>query len=214
MGSQPHSLVAFRSSRRRYAVLLTLITGGLTILSATGLHADKDTQTSIHYQHGYAFLTDPAKPAGFSHFPYVNPAAPKGGEMRIPEMGTWDNFNPVSLKGRTVRGVWFWVGNYNLIHDRLMESALDEPASYYGRLAEGIAVAEDGAWVAFKLRKGARWHDGTPITVDDVVFTFETMKDKRAAPSITTPMQMFERIEVLNSREFRFWVQPEARGNA
>lgn len=216
MGSQVQRLKIFKPSIRRSASAfsLALIACVLAIVAATEIHADAPTQTQIQYQHGYAFLTDPARPDGFSHFPYVNPDAPKGGEMRIPEMGTWDNFNPIALKGRTVRGVWFWVSNYNLIHDRLMEPALDEPASYYGRLAQGIAVAEDGAWIAFKLREGARWHDGKPITVDDVVFTFETMKDKRAAPSITTPMQMIERIEVLNDREFRFWVEPEARGNA
>ena len=112
----------------------------------------------LDYKHGYAFLKEPALPANFPHFKYANPDAPKGGKMRSTAMGTWDNFNTLLTggKGRIVAGVSFWRGGKNLLWDSLMIPALDEPATYYGLLAEGIAVAEDRSWVAFKLNPRAR----------------------------------------------------------
>jgi len=99
----------------------------------------------------------------------------------------------------------------SLIHDTLLTHAIDTTADRYGRLAEGVAVAEDGAWIAFLLRDGARWHDGRPISVDDYVFSFATYKE-RASPTIRLAMAPFDRIEVLNEREIRYWVREEMRG--
>ena len=170
------------------------------------------TDQAIVYSHGYAFLAQPQQPPDFPYMTYVNPDAPKGGRIRVPEMGTWDNFNALSLGGRDVRGVSFWVRHRNYLYDSLMEPALDEPATLYGLLAEGVAVAPDGAWIAFKLRENARWHDGRPITVDDVVYSFNVFK-KDATPTISTPLTPVTGIEVIGDREIRYLVAEHSRGD-
>ena len=127
-------------------------------------------------------------------------------------MGNWDNFNPIALGGRDVRGVSFWVRHLNYLYDSLMEPALDEPATLYGLLAEGIAVDPEGRWVAFKLREGARWHDGRPITVDDLVFSLGVFKTV-ASPTISTPLDPVTAIEVIGPREVRYLIAESARGD-
>ena len=118
---------------------------------------------AIAYKHGYAFLAEPRYPADFPHFDYVNPDAPKGGAMRRHGTGSWDSFNPAALRAaQVVAGLSMAAPHANYLHDSLLAEAADEPAAWYGRLAEGVAVAEDGAWIAFKIRDGARWHDGQP----------------------------------------------------
>ena len=165
-----------------------------------------------YYQHTYAFLSTPKYPADFTHTSYVNPDAPKGGMIRIDEMGAWDNFNPLALGGRTVRGVEFWVRHINYLYDSLMEPGLDEPATLYGLLAEGIAIDPEGRWVAFRLREGARWHDGVPITTDDLVFSFHAFKEQ-ATPTISTPLEPVTRIEVINAREVRYHIAESSQGD-
>jgi microcin C transport system substrate-binding protein len=167
------------------------------------------TLRAIEYQHGYSYMGDVALRPDFAHFRYVNPDAPKGGEIRFGEMGTWDNFNPTTTKGREAAGTEFWIYR-NLLYDRLLERAEDEPTARYGRLAEGVAVAEDCSWIAFKLRDGAYWHDGVPITTEDLVFSFHHYQDT-AAPDIRAPFSVFEDVEALNEREVRYWVKPAAR---
>lgn len=184
----------------RWRCVLTI----LAVCAALCSHAD-----GIEYKHAYAFLASPRYPADFTHFDFANPGAPKGGRMRVPQMGNWDSFNPVSEKGRLAAGIGFWSRDQNLLWDTLLVPALDEPAAHYGRLAEGVAVAEDGAWVAFKLRKEARWHDGRPITVQDVVFSFKVFQDD-ASPTIRTSFKPFS-IEVIGPREIRFNVAAELR---
>ncbi|MBX3705840.1 MAG: ABC transporter substrate-binding protein [Pseudomonadales bacterium] len=162
----------------------------------------------VEWRHGYAFLKPLALPADFPHFGYVNPAAPKGGEMRLAEMGTWDNFNPVSARGRDAQGLQWWT-TLNLLYDKLLERAADEPTAFYGRLAESVAVAPDGSWIGFRLRPEARWHDGRPITADDLAFSFEVYRHQ-SGPTIRAPMSAFDRIEVIGPHEVRYWV---AKGN-
>lgn len=166
----------------------------------------------LEYKHAYAFLSDPALPADFQHFRFVNPNAPKGGRIRIPKMGTWDSFNMLLAKGRVADGLGFWSMGKNLLWDSLMLAGLDEPATYYCQIAEGIFVPKDHAWVAFKLRKEARWHDGKPITVEDVLFTFKALQD-HASPAIRSSFKPFT-IEAIGPREFRFHIAPEFRKDA
>lgn len=185
--------------------ILVIATLSLT-LSAMRASADE-----IIYQHGYAFLSDPAYPPNYQHFDYVNPDAPKGGRIRVAEMGNWDSFNPLSTKGRLAGGMGFWNRDQNLLWDSLLVPSLDEPATHYGLLAEGVAVAPDRSWVAFRLRENARWHDGTPIKVDDVVFTFEAMQET-ASPAIVSSFKPFT-LEVTGEREFRFLVPAYLRSD-
>lgn len=168
-------------------------------------------QELINYQHAYAFLSTPHYDQDFKHFDFVNARAPKGGRMRIPRMGTWDSFNLILAKGRPAAGIGFWATDQNLVWDSLLVPSLDEPATYYGLLAEGVAVAADNSWVAFKLRKQARWHDGRPITVEDVLFSFAAYQND-ASPTIRASFKDFS-IEAIGKREFRFLVKPRRRND-
>ena len=166
----------------------------------------------LDYKHGYAFLSEPAKPPHFTHLPYINPIAPKGGQIRIPQMGNWDSFNPVPPRGRVAAALAVGAPSDNLLLDGLMDFAADETSTIYGLIADGIAVADDRAWVAFRLRDEARWHDGQPITVDDVVFTFNIYRFE-ANPSIQNPIVGFTAVEVLSDNEVRFHIDPEYRSD-
>lgn len=184
----------------------------VVVCAAVCAHADfTSPATGITYRHGIAYLREPEYPAGFTHLRYVDPDAPKGGRLRIGEMGNWDSFTDVPVSGRPVAGVSSLADPAALVYDSLLTHAIDTAADRYGRLAEGVAVAEDGAWIAFRLRDGARWHDGQPITVDDLAFTFEVYTQK-ASPTLRQTMQPFERIEILNDREVRYWVRGPMRG--
>jgi microcin C transport system substrate-binding protein len=121
--------------------------------------------------HGIAIHGDVKYPPSFKHFDYANPNAPKGGTLRRHTIGTFDTFNNFIIKGNPAAGL-------GLIYDSLMVSSMDEPASEYGQIAESIETPPDRAWAIFTLRKNARWHDGKPITVGDVIFSLETLRKK------------------------------------
>jgi microcin C transport system substrate-binding protein len=166
--------------------------------------------TGITYRHGISYLREPSYRAGFTHFRFVDPNAPKGGRLRIGQMGSWDNFNAVSVTGLQAFGISVTHELTNHVYDTLLTHAIDTTTDRYGRLAEGVAVSEDGAWIAFLLRDGARWHDGRPITTDDYAFTFDVYRHK-ANPLIRMTLEPFDRLEVLNEREIRYWVRDEMR---
>ncbi|SFV29144.1 microcin C transport system substrate-binding protein [Devosia crocina] len=112
-------------------------------------------------------LTDAPKYAeGFTHFDYVNPDAPKGGTVRLGTRGGFDTFNPILPKGEVASGL-------GLVFETLMTSSLDEVNTSYGLLAEAMKVADDYGSVTFRMDADARWHDGEPVTAEDVVWSFE-----------------------------------------
>jgi microcin C transport system substrate-binding protein len=134
-------------------------------------------QTSIGFAqtnykgHALSLHGDIKYDANFKHFDYVNPNAPKGGEAKMAGLGTFDNLNPFILKGVPAIGL-------GLIYNTLLAASLDEPGTEYGDLAESVEIPPDFSWVAFTLRANARWHDGKPVTVEDVIFTMEALKAK------------------------------------
>ncbi len=121
--------------------------------------------------HGASLIGELKYPADFPHFDHVNPAAPKGGIARLATQSTFDSFNPFIVKGNSPTGI-------GLIFDTLMVSALDQGSTQYGLLAEWYEHPADWSWAAFKLRDGARWHDGRPVTAEDVVFSFDILVTK------------------------------------
>jgi len=123
------------------------------------------------WRHGLSLFGDPKYPPGFKQFDYVNAAAPKGGAVREVAIGTFDSFNSVvaGVKGTTASAI-------ELIYDTLLTSALDEVSSEYGLLAEAVSYPEDFSSVTYRLRAEAEWHDGKPITTDDVIFSFNAFK--------------------------------------
>ena len=123
--------------------------------------------------HGIAMHGDLKYGPDFTHFDYVNPAAPKGGKVRLASIGGYDSFNPFIVKGRSAAGI-------GLIYDSLLSSSADEAFSKYGHVAESVEVPDDRSWIIFTLDPDARWHDGKPISVDDVIWSFNTLKEKGA----------------------------------
>ena len=121
--------------------------------------------------HGVAMHGDLKYGPDFEHFDYVNPNAPKGGTVTFASIGTFDTLNPFIIKGTSADGLGF-------LFETLTVQSEDEPFSEYGLLAESIEMPEDRSWVAFTLRPEARWHDGRPVTVEDVIFSFDTLKEK------------------------------------
>ncbi len=119
--------------------------------------------------HGIAMYGDPALPPDFESLPYVNPDAPDGGRIVFGEAGSFDSLNPHILKGRAPYGV----GTY--VFESLMGRSWDEPFTLYGLLAESVQVPEDRSWVEFTLRPKAAFSDGTPVTTEDVLWSFETL---------------------------------------
>jgi microcin C transport system substrate-binding protein len=146
--------------------------------------------------HGVSIHGDLKYPAGFKHFAYVNPGAPRGGEVRLAAIGTFDTLNPFTLKGVAAAGM-------GEVFQTLMAGSADEPSSEYGLVAEAVEVPADRSWVAFTLRSAARFHDGRPLTADDVVWTFETLKAK-GHPFFRSYYGQVARAEKIGERKVKF----------
>ncbi len=122
------------------------------------------------WRHATSLVEEEAKyPPDFAHFDYVNPDAPKGGVVRMSDVGTFDSLNFVPPRGSTPLGL-------GLIYDTLMTSSLDEVSTEYGLIAEAMKYPDDYSSVTFRLREDARWNDGEPVTVEDVIFSFDALK--------------------------------------
>jgi microcin C transport system substrate-binding protein len=143
---------------------------------------------------GYA----PKYPPGFRQFSYVNPEAPKGGDLVLSAFGNFDSFNPFLLKGIAAAGL------AELVFEPLMEQSLDEPYSVYAHLAEDIALAPDRLSVTFRLNPRARFSDGSPVTAQDVKFSFDTLKSKQAHPRYRFYWADIRHATVLDARTVRF----------
>ena len=152
------------------------------------------------YRHGISYVLPLRYAADFQHFRYANPEAPKGGGIRVPQMGTFDNYNAIVEIGRLAAG---YGAMGSLVYDRLLEDSIDEPASAYVRLADGVAVEQDYRWTAFRLREDARWHDGHPITVDDVLFTFDAIRE-HGSVALRTALAELAEIVPIGARELCF----------
>ncbi len=120
---------------------------------------------------GVAMHGNPRYGWNFKHFDYANPDAPKGGTLKMSAYGSFDTFNPYTIKGVSAAGT-------GLLFDTLMVESADEPFSEYGLIAETVEMPKDRSWVAFNINKKARFHDGTPVTAEDVVFSFDILRTK------------------------------------
>ncbi len=127
--------------------------------------------TEIETMHGIAMHGEPKYGSDFKHFDYADPNALKGGTVRLAAIGTFDSLHPFILKGVPAAGL----GN---VFETLLTSSGDEAFTEYGLLVESIDMPDDRAWVTFTLRREARWHDGKPVTPEDVIFSFDILKSK------------------------------------
>jgi len=139
-------------------------------LSASGIAFEAKAQEDV-WLHATSLVEEkPKYPADFKKFDYVFAEAPKGGLVRLSDTGSFDSLNFVPPKGSMPSGL-------GLIYDTLMTSSLDEVSTEYGLLAEALKFPADFSSVTYKLREGAKWHDGQPITADDVVYSFDVLKE-------------------------------------
>jgi len=158
--------------------------------------------------HAYSQFGDIKYPAGFAHFEWVNPNAPKGGELELApplRITNFDRFNPFILKGTSPPGL------SALMFESLLTGTLDEPNTVYGLLAEDVEVAADRLSVTFRLNPAARFNDGTPVMAADVKHTFDTLLSKQAAPQYRVLLSDVKRAVVTGPRSVRFEF---ARANA
>ena len=148
--------------------------------------------------HGIAWGEELKYPPGFSHFEYVNPAAPKGGSINLDGYGSFDKLNPFTLKGIAAAGIG------TLMFETLAEPSKDEPFSMYGLLADDIRFAEDGLSTTFRLNAAARFSDGSPVTAEDVRHSFVTLTSRQAHPRYRQSFADVAQVRVIDSRTIRF----------
>ncbi|MET4694605.1 extracellular solute-binding protein [Endozoicomonas lisbonensis] len=166
---------------------------GLTALTADAtqtLQRPEGSQTSMT-MHG-----SPKYPEGFRHYDYVNPEAPKGGALRMTSMGTFDSLNPFIEKGTSVAATAY-------MYDTLMASSYDEPFTMYPLLAQYVERAPDNSSITFHLNPRARFHDGHPVTAEDVVFSLNTLLEK-GTPFYRAYYGDIEKVEALSRYSVRF----------
>jgi len=149
------------------------------------------------WRHAVSLFGDIKYKPGFANFDYVNAGAPKGGTVRLLALGTFDNFNQVvsGVKGNLGVGV-------ELMYDRLLAPSLDEVSTEYGLLAEAVSFPDDFSSASYRLRPEAKWHDGTPVTVEDVIFSLDAFK--RLNPRIAAYYRHVVKAEKTGEREVTF----------
>ena len=179
---------------RAFPVALAIV--GLLVAATARADERPNEPSHIHMAHAIAMHGEPKYGPDFAHFDYVNPDAPKGGLLKLADEGTFDTFNPYIAKGAAAAGLGY-------LFETLMSGGADEAFTEYGLIAELVEWPEDRSWVAFTLRPEARWQDGTPITVDDVIFSLETLKTK-GHPSYRFYYQSVSSAEAVGPRKVRF----------
>jgi microcin C transport system substrate-binding protein len=158
-----------RESRVRRRTFLTALP--LTCVAARFARAETPREPAAGATRTYVItmLDKPGLPADFANFPFVNPSAPKGGEVALAAIGSFDSFNGFIVRGTAA-------ADLNRLYDTLLRSNADEASTAYGHLAGAVELPADRSWVAFELRPEVRFHDGKPVTAEDVVWTFDTLR--------------------------------------
>ena len=154
--------------------------------------------------HGIAMHGEPALPEDFSHLPYVNPEAPKGGKVVYGVRGTFDSVNRFILKSINTTARGSWDNEYGrLTFESLMFRSRDEPFTLYGLLAEKVEWPDDRSWIEFTLNPAAKWSDGVPVTVEDIIFTIDLLAEK-GQPRYKSHREKIEKVEKTGERKVRF----------
>ncbi len=154
--------------------------------------------------HALCRFGTPKYPANFTHFNYVTPNAPKGGTLRLSTIGTFDTLNKDALKGIGADGLL-------LTFDPLMMRGADEPFTLYGVIAQGVQLAPDNSWVIFHINPKAQFHDGTPITGEDVEFTYKLLMEK-GLPRYRQYYSRITRYEHIDAHTLKLYFQPNPDG--
>jgi microcin C transport system substrate-binding protein len=187
-------------------IILLLLSGLLAMPAAA-------EDAAVTRSHAIALLAKPALPPDFPYFPYVNPNAPKGGDVTLASIGTFDSFNPFILRGTSTHGmVSPWVvmpggsgsgSSVGHVWESLLTSSADEISTGYGHLAQTIELPADKMWVAFELRPEAKFSDGMPVTAEDVAWTYRTLLEQ-GRPSFRIQMADVKDVVVEGPRRVVF----------
>jgi len=156
------------------------------------------SQQKIAITHALAMTGNPRYAEDFKHFDYVNPDAPKGGDIKLGAVGTFDSLNPYIIRGVAATGI-------GLIYDTLTDQSLDEPFTQYGLVAAKIELPEDRSWVIYHLNAKAKFHDGQPVTAADVVFSFNLLINQ-GDPMYSKYYASIEKAEALDNRRVKFYL--------
>ncbi len=170
---------------------INIILSALLLLFAVEVSAE----VTVTKSHTISLVGESTYPADFKHFKYANPDAPKGGDMKRALYGTYDSFNSFAPKGVVFRGL----GD---IYDTLMTPSYDEPLTYYSLIADTVEYPSDYSWVIFNLNKDAKWHDGKPITAEDVVYSFEKITEVN--PITRDYYKLVLKAEMLDTHRVKF----------
>lgn len=171
---------------------------GLPVIgTAAAQSAGEAASSALPWRHALSLFGKVKYPADFKRFDYVNPEAPKGGVARQIAVGTFDNFNIVvsGVKGQVAGAVAF-------IYESLLTPALDEVSTEYGALAEAVSHPDDFSFVTYRLRAQAKWHDGKPVTADDVIFSLDSFKKHH--PMYSAYYSHVVKAEKVGEREVKF----------
>lgn len=179
------------------------LTGGLlagaVLLVAAGMARAEDQK--IITAHGISTFGDLALPADFTHLPYVNPDAPKGGEISEWSPGTFDSFNPYAIAGNAA-------ALSSIFYESILSSPADDVSAAYCLLCETMEYPEDRSWVIFNLRKDVTFSDGSPLTAEDVLFSHNLFMEKGIPEYRSVAGGMFEKVEVLDPYRIKFTFTP------
>ena len=178
------------------------IAAGTVMLSTSGAVAEPS--------HGIAMRGAPLLPAEYTHFDYANPDAPQGGTLVYGVTGSFDDLNPFDAKSiRTgARGIWDPIFG-NLVYEPLLKRNKNEPFTLYGQLAERVEMSDDRKWIEFYLNPKAAFSDGKPVTVADVLFTYELLREK-GRPPYSTRVKQTSKIEQTGEHSFKITFNEKA----
>ena len=171
------------------------------VAAVLALGAAMPARAEVLVGHGISTFGDLKYPANFPHLDYVNPDAPKGGEISIWAFGGFDSMNPYSIKGRAG-------ALSSIFYESLMSGVADEVGSAYCVICETIEYPPGREWVIFNLRPEARFSDGSPLTAEDVEFSYQTFLEKGLSDFRVVLAQQVEGVEVLGSQRIRFTFRP------
>jgi microcin C transport system substrate-binding protein len=175
---------------------MTLLRLAVAVVLAGLLSGPAKAEDPPVRHHALSLIGAPKYPADFAHFDFANPDAPKGGIVRMADIGSFDSLNPVLYKGEAAGGL-------SLVVESLMADSLDEPSTSYGLIAEWASYPADYSSVTFKLRDAARWNDGKPITPEDVIYSLEV--NKTANPRMGLYYKNVARAEATGANEVTFY---------
>ncbi len=191
-----------RHSVVRCSTYLSILCAFIIGLAVWSAHDDGALADQPPFAHAIAMHGAPKYAQEFKHFHYADPDAPKGGSLRQARVGTFDSLNPFIVRGVPAAGL-------RMAHESLLARSMDEPFSLYGLLAQSVAMAPDRSWVEFALDDRARFHNGMPVTVDDVLFSWRTLRD-HGLPHYRTYYRAAADARAVGPRRVRFTFAADA----